>query len=1216
MSQSRAHKRYCVGIDVGLNSVGLAAIEVDEEGTPVSILNMETIIHDGGIDPTANKSAGTRKAVSGAARRVRRLYRQRRRRLADLDRKLAELGWPIVDLEKISDPWYPWAVRAGLVKTRIDDPAALAEAMSVAIRHMARHRGWRNPYVSVKSLKSVTEPSKELVALTQSIGKRLGRDPGELAHLTVAEMVSLARRLNLREWAEPTVDRRTGEITGQTVYLDVSDTLRGAARLGKDGGRRAGLLEGKVHQSDNVRELRRIWDVQDLPEALFDSIVDVVFQAKSPKGSARERVAEDALDRSQRRAEKASLAFQRYRIVNILANLRILESGRERPLTPRERRSVLDMLWESAESTAGETTWADVAAHLGVDRRALRGTAKETEDGDRASARPPVNVTATRVLACGVKELVREWTTADEGYQEALIEVLGNGSGSGADQALVMRAEEFMSGLPEDMLAKVEGVRLPEGRAAYSVRTLARLTERMLTTEDDLSAARKAVFDTPDDWRPEPDPIGQPVGNPAVDRVLTIVNRYLLACEREWGAPLSVNIEHTREGLMSDAQAKKIDRENDARFARNREIEGEIAAYLNAQGEAVAAGLDDSFEENPESVVTGRAIGRSRGDIDRWRALVRQNQTCLYCGEPLSFPVFEMDHIVPRAERGATNSQVNLAAVCRECNHSKGRQPFAVWAKSGIRPQVNLGDALKRADGFRFFGPESTPAYSARFKREVKSRLLRTDLDDPLDGRSIESVGWMASELRHRIEAHFARSPQGTPHRTTVGVYRGWITAEARKAAGIEDRIILIGGSKGKSRLDRRHHAVDAATIALLRQGAAQSMTVQSRVRLDAEWAASERIAREEGMVGWDISNVLAIRDNLRRTNQIDPRTETDWRNYKGSNPALFDAWREHMRRLADLVSCRAADDGIPVFELLRLRPGSSAGHEDTVRPLASVRVGDEMPSELIDRSATPQQWIALVRQPGYEPGKGLPMDPGRRLRVLNRWYEPREELPFFPTGAGCVAVRGGYAELGSSFHHARVYRCTKRLRSGASQVFFAMMRVYNLDLLPYRGSARDVFTVDLPPQCISRRTAEGRLREALDCGDAEYVGWIVPGDELLLDIRSQTTGAIGLFLDQFPGTVHWVVQGLFAQSRLHLRPRYLASEGAVVAVEGVPRAESLVDVPQSTMKILGGQGYLPSVDVVFGGCHATVIRRDILGRVRTRSSANLPITWGAIEAD
>ena len=68
-------RHYRIGIDVGLNSVGLAAIEVDDDGKPVRILNAQSVIHDGGVDPTKRGKAITRKNISGGARRMRRMLR-------------------------------------------------------------------------------------------------------------------------------------------------------------------------------------------------------------------------------------------------------------------------------------------------------------------------------------------------------------------------------------------------------------------------------------------------------------------------------------------------------------------------------------------------------------------------------------------------------------------------------------------------------------------------------------------------------------------------------------------------------------------------------------------------------------------------------------------------------------------------------------------------------------------------------------------------------------------------------------------------------------------------------------------------------------------------------------------------------------------------------------------------------------------------------------
>ena len=1295
MSDHGLKRTYHVGIDVGLRSVGFAAIEVTADGTPIRVLNMETVIHDGGVDPTANKSAGTRRAVSGTTRRMRRLVRRRRVRLHELDRVLRALGWPEVSLarpsagsgastgggaerEALTDPWFPWRARAELLAGYVPDDTRRLQLLSVAVRHMARHRGWRNPYMTVETLKRVDVPSKEFRSLVNAIASKLQiwTPPAEgddgrsnpLLDLSVAEVVQRARHLDIE--SREVVNPKTGEVT---TYWDVRRKLRGKPETGKDGRIREGLLQGKIHQSDNVRELRRILEVQrmagapgltestegtwrsDDRVALADTLIDAVFAARTPKGSAKERVGADSLDRYERqqlglpldrverRAEKASLAFQRFRIVSLVANLRLALPGEpERALTAAERRIVTEFLWNAPVDDEHEApSWTAVAGALGVDRRTLKGTAKQTEDGDRASAAPPYNVTERRIQACGVVELVAWWNGAPETEREAMLEVLGNGSGSGADEDAIARAKERLEELTEESMGKIDNIKLPAGRAAYSAKTMRRLTERMLSSEDDLSTARQRVFGVSPDWKPPADPIGLPVGNPAVDRVLKIVNRYLLAATAAWGTPTVVNIEHAREGFLSESAARDLDRENSARHEANLLMRVE-ASLAVAHPEWTVTQVRDGARR---AVADKRAVHAKRADtsadqryeyvdsVARMRAWKRQNGTCLYCGTPLSYTTFELDHIVPRAGVGATNTQDNLAAVCRPCNASKGKLPFAIWANSGLREGVSITGALERVNQMQFFDQDNAGdrrSRAFRTRQAFRARLQKATEDEPIDTRSMESVGWMANELRHRVESWFAEqnakqsSAGGVPIETRVGVYRGGVTAEARRAAGIEGRILLIGGTPGKTRLDRRHHAVDAAVIAMIRQGAAQSAITKQKVAAQArqaagreDWQTAKAIAAAEGMAEWDVTHVLAVRDNLRRARALEMRPGTErsehepsWRTYKGANPDLWDAWTGQMRVLADLISDELADDRVPVFELLRLKAGSSQAHEDKVRSFEKERragyklVGAAWSCADIDRSATPQQWLALTRHPDYSDAAGLPEDPARRVRVQNRWFEGTERLPLFPPGLGCVAVRDGYAELGASFHHARIYRCQnsqKAPKSGRLKVFYALVRVYQLDLLPFRGMAGlDLFSVPLGPETISWRTAEPRLREAVADGRAEYVGWIVAGDELTLDLSTQTSGQVGEVMAAFPGTVTWVVTGL-RDTKLCLHPRLLSGEGLPETASASVRSV-----------VAGDDGWRPSVTVVFRDCRARVVRRDILGRPRRSGRAGLPRCWQA----
>ena len=187
--------------------------------------------------------------------------------------------------------------------------------------------------------------------------------------------------------------------------------------------------------------------------------------------------------------------------------------------------------------------------------------------------------------------------------------------------------------------------------------------------------------------------------------------------------------------------------------------------------------------------------------------------------------------------------------------------------------------------------------------------------------------------------------------------------------------------------------------------------------------------------------------------------------------------------------------------------------------------------------------------------------------------------------------MRGGYAELGSSFHHARIYKIV-----GGKKPVFSMMRVYTVDLLKYENE--DLFAVELKPQTMTIRQCEPKLRKALAAGQAEYLGWLVVDDELLLDTTKFNTGQVANTQAELGKISRWRVDGFYDSTKLRLRPLQMSAEGI--------NEEMSADVK----KILDTPGWRPSVNKLFDLGKVTVIRRDALGRVRLSSNAHLPITW------
>lgn len=1107
-----------LGIDVGTNSVGLCALSVDASGRPLKILNSMTVIHDSGVDPEKQKPADTRLATAGTARRMRRLYRNRRKRLRQLDEKIKELGWPIINLETLNDPYAPWKIRARLAKSKLPKEE-LPAAMSIALRHLARHRGWRSPYERVESLHSKHDDSELFQQLKRRVSDEIGRPVDELS--TPAQVIC--------EWGLSPAKRLRN--AGKTKYG--SDSVKNGVSVSGD--LKAGILGGKLMQSDNANEIMRIGKMQELPQHLILELIDLVFHAASPVGSASAKTKKDALPGQGKypRASKANLEFQRFRIVQVVANLRLTESktGEIRLLTPSEKTKIIDFLM-SADETDG-ITWGDVAELLGVDREQLNGTAQLSPDGERASSFPPINVTQKRIIESEIKPLLTWWQTADFESKNALVQAISNAEVIDEDSPGFKQAELFLSSCGDDILTKLDGIKLPAGRAAYSEDSLKRLSDRMETDSVDLFEARKLEFGVPNDWVPPADPIGEPVGNPSVDRVTKIVNRWILAVTKKWGVPASVNIEHIRSGLMSKRQVRAYEQDVKNKREQNLRIMEEI-----------------------NEKITGHKYA-SRSDITRYLAVQRQNCQCAYCGECITYDTCEIDHIVPRKGPGSTNTRNNLVAACLRCNRAKSNTPFSVWAEECGLSAVSVDAAIERVWQWNGDAGLSVQQFK-NFQKDVIARLRKRSEDDAIDNRSIESVAWMANELHHRIHAHFKQ----LGHDVQVNVFRGAITAEARKASGFEGKVNLIGGP-GKTRLDRRHHTMDAAVIALMRPKVAQ---------------------------------VLAERMNI-RTSQRLTRSGENWKAYQGSTieaRQLYAQWLSNMDKLLDLFNFAIANDEIPVTQNVRLRLGNGNAHDASVRKPVPKHVGDSWALDEIDRVITEAAWVALTRDPDFDPGSGLPANPNREIRVKNSWLKAGDNLGLTPKKTAVIAVRGGYANVGKVIHHVRIYRY------GTKSPKYGMVRVFAHDLL--RDRDKNLFTVPLRESGISLRTTNAKTRKAIVDGTATYIGWLVTGAELELDLSNPyfKKGIVGSFLEDFPNTSKWVVDGFPDPDKLRLRPRQLAGEGI-----------KNIEVSDGSKEILSGKGWRPSVDALLSkALFAHVIWRTALGGSRTKSSAGLPASF------
>lgn len=1232
MGKKARQLRYRIGIDVGLYSVGLSAIEIDDssdnpyDALPIRLLSTMSYLHDAGVDPQHAKQADSRKASSGVARRTRRLRRREHNRLKELDRWLEQHNYPLAQakliaegklgLEKTELSYPAWNARIHAVENHIENDYERLLTVTVAVRHIARHRGWRNPYsniASVQEASAIGSPFYEeffkkvqLWLYTNQKHQLISPDV-KIVHDDKEQLIVEVSQDFLRGKTRPTVAQLI------KPFLDPQNGPRFRSVYKDENMQKSNLVQiGKLHQSDYCYELLRIFNMQNIPENEQTELLEIIFAQINPRdvGAAAKLVGTDDLPGQGNlpRASRASLAFQRFRILDTITNLRIkTEEKTLRTLTSEEIQSLFDFL--TTEATE-ETTWHDIAEHLHVSKNNLAGIGGETENGEPISTKhPPVldsDLTIKKAIKNAKKELQKLdswWKNASLLEKDFFIESLDNAGMaqrklSNAEQQALYSVNAFLQSLTDDALLKIENISLAAGRSAYSIDSLNRLSSRMLNEGIDLFTARKLEFGVDDTWKPSSNALGTPTGNPAVDRTISIVSRWIKACHKRWGAPETINLEHVRDGFKTPKTMRKEQTEINKRAQANDEIRKQIIKALNEQ--------DGSGIRGTEAI--------RRADIRRWQAVQRQSCKCIYCGKEISYATAQMDHIVPRkGVGGASNDLPNLVAACASCNQSKNNTLFYTWKQTDKERK----EVLNRVDGWLQDGYFSSQKQFKNYLKDVKARLMQKEEDPPIDTRSIESVAWMARELRSQIEGFF--DYQGVTTWSTqsnsdyslsrVNVYRGSLTAEARMASGLENKLPWIGGYQKKTRIDRRHHAVDASVITMMRPGVAKVL------------AERESLRREQ------IENNLTLEDQFKKYGK------RFWKAFEGAEEQeLYSFWKNaQMQKLTELLSNAMTQDKIVISTPKRLRIQDGRAHNDTIRPLIKRKVGDALTPTNIDKAATPALWLALTNHPDFDPIDGLPEDSNRKIRIHDQWLDSFSTIGFMANSeedfnktkdAVCISVRNGFAEIGNTIHHARFFRIPKINKKGVQTGWkYAYMRVFKTDLLKHQHE--DLFSVDIPACSISRRSATPALRKALDEGIAEQIGWVVVGDEIEIDPKTSLfsqdgSNAINCFMKAFPETKRFKVAGFPTNEQIQLEPLLMSSESLPNLEELTPQIAAMLYGDENIEKneakkintVLGAGGsFHPSVDKLLNSS-PTIIRRNTLGEIRWSSNNHMPVSW------
>jgi CRISPR-associated endonuclease Csn1 len=537
--KNQAAVPYVLGIDLGANSVGWAALR-HEQGECVGILDLGVRIFPAGV--TGQVEAGRDKS-NAAARRVARLQRRqtdrRRRRIHKIYGILADYGLlpakatpadrakalSVLDNE-LSARYAAHDKLPYVLRARALDEMLSPFEVGRALFHLAQRRGF------LSNRKSNKEPEDEK-----------GKVKGAITSLAHAMAESGSRTLGEHlSRLDPHEARIRGRYTSRKMYLD---------------------------------EFEKIWESQAVhhPELLNSERKRELLQAmfhQRPLRDQSDLIGDCELEEGEKRAPAWHPLAQRFRLLQEVNHLRLIDPvGVSRALNAEERQAVIPLL-EKGDLPIKELRKLPVIKRnvkRNVEINLDRG-GKKALIGDRTEEKMRSTFGATWDALSEVERL------------EAITDLAGD-----LDDAQLASKAQARWGLSAEQAERYSSTSLEVGRyLGFSLKAIANMLPS-LENGADVTTAKEAAYPA---GTFQTDLLGalppvlarlKDLRNPAVLRSLTELRKVVNALIGRYGKPLEIHIE-----LARDLKASRPEREDRwARMRRNEKARAEAAAMIQTE---------------------------------------------------------------------------------------------------------------------------------------------------------------------------------------------------------------------------------------------------------------------------------------------------------------------------------------------------------------------------------------------------------------------------------------------------------------------------------------------------------------------------------------------------------------------------------------------------------------------------------------------------------
>ncbi len=292
---------------------------------------------------------------------------------------------------------------------------------------------------------------------------------------------------------------------------------------------------------------------------------------------------------------------------------------------------------------------------------------------------------------------------------------------------------------------------------------------------------------------------------PVVEKILNQLVNLVNALMEEHGRFDEIRVELARELKQSREEREKTTKDIGA---------------LQRLNEYVSKRINDEYGLTP-----------TRSRIQKYRMWDESEHICMYCGATVNVHEFllgsgvEVEHIIPRSVL-FDDSFSNKVCACRKCNQDKGNRTAYDFMES--RGEGALKAYVERVNDLV---ERKKISHTKRNKLLMKGKDIPTDFID----RQLRESQYIAKKAKELLQA-VCRNVYATSGSITDFIRHLWgwdevlhtLNFARYQAAGLTELVEReVDGRKVEverikdwsKRMDHRHHAVDALTIACTKQG-------------------------------------------------------------------------------------------------------------------------------------------------------------------------------------------------------------------------------------------------------------------------------------------------------------------------------------------------------------------------------------------------------------